>query len=124
MLSAEVVQELSKEYFAKPMHWLFRTFELIAYSKVNLDIRRPILDLGCGTGAFGQVFCNFKDLSQIDLGTDLNLRCVRLVSRRSVYALVFQSDARAIPIKTNASRFVLCNGTISTIEPCNSLVFS
>ncbi len=112
---------LAQEYFSKPMHALARSYDLAAYDLVKLDIKGPALDLGCGNGAFGSVFCQIKGLDGLDLGMDLGPRNVRLASRRGSYKIVFQSDARSLPIRTAKIKFILCNGVLCCICPGHDL---
>ncbi len=115
-LSDSISQILAQEYFSKPMHALARSCDLAAYNSVKLDIRKPALDLGCGNGGFASVFCLANGLHGIDLGTDLNSRGVQVARGRGLYSAVFQSDARALPIKTETIAFIICNGVLCTID--------
>jgi SAM-dependent methyltransferase len=108
---------LAHEYFSKPMQALFRSYDLAVYNLVDLDFRRPAVDLGCGDGAFASVFCRSRSLDGFDLGSDLRTKSLRRASSRRCYRLVFSSDARALPIRTATVKFVLCNGVLCCIGP-------
>ncbi len=112
-----IIRIAAQEYFAKPMHALFKSLELAAYDLTNLDVSHPALDLGCGIGSFGSVFCEFKGLSGFEIGSDLRIHNVRQSSGRGTYRMVLQSDARALPIKTGTLKFILCSSVLHGISP-------
>ena len=106
---------LAQEYFSKPMHALFRSYDFAACDLVPLELRRPVLDLGCGNGAFGSVFCRIMGFPGLDLGVDLNRKGVVQAGSRDLYKLALCSDARALPIRSGAIRFVLCSSALQAI---------
>jgi ubiquinone/menaquinone biosynthesis C-methylase UbiE len=106
---------LAQEYVSKPMHALCRSYDFAACDLVPLEIKQPVLDLGCGNGAFGSVFCRIMGLSCLDLGLDLNRKAVQQAGRRCLYKLVLCSDARSLPIKSGAIRFLLCSSALQAI---------
>jgi SAM-dependent methyltransferase len=108
---------LAQEYFSKPMHALFRSYDLAAYNSVNLGIAHPILDLGCGNGAFGSVFCRIHGFDGLDFGMDVSSKNVRLAQRRGHYKVVSQGDIRALPFKTGVIRSILCNAALCCVHP-------
>jgi SAM-dependent methyltransferase len=108
---------LAEEYFSKPMHALFRSYDLAAYGRVKLDVKRPALDLGCGNGAFASLVSRLYGLDGLDLATDLRPGDVRAASRRGLYRLAVPSDARFLPLKAQTIGFILCNGVLCCIEP-------
>lgn len=112
---------LAQEYFSKPMNGLFRAFDLAAYDAVGLKFKRPALDLGCGNGAFGSVLCRVYGLDELDLGSDISQRNVRLAKQRGVHKVVFRADARALPIKKETTAFIICNGVLCCIDPGHDL---
>jgi SAM-dependent methyltransferase len=115
--SDSIPRVLAQEYFSKPMHALARSYDLAAHNLVKLDIRRPALDLGCGNGGFGSVFCSVNGLNGFDFGMDLDIRSVRLARRRGLYKIIFRSDVRTLPIKTETIEFILCSGVLCSIHP-------
>ncbi len=121
-MSNSIPAILGQEYFAKPMHALFRAYDLAAYRKVKLDIRRPILDLGCGNGSFGSVFCRTRGLNSFDIGLDYKAGNVRLARRRGTHNLVLRADARALPVETGTINFVMANGVLCCIRPGHDTV--
>ena len=106
------------------MHAVFKSLELAAYDITKLDINHPALDLGCGIGSFGSVFCQVKGLGGFEVGSDLRIDNVRQSSRRGTYRMVLQSDARALPIKTGTLKFILCSCVLHGITPCHGLAIS
>jgi SAM-dependent methyltransferase len=108
---------LAREYFSKPMQALARAFELRAYDAVKLDFQHPALDLGCGTGAFGAVFCGYKGLDGLEFGAELTFKDLQQAKRRPLYKMTFQAEAQALPIKTGTLKFILCNGVLCCIYP-------
>ena len=120
-----ISQIVAREYFAKPMHALFKFLELAAYDVTNVDISHPALDLGCGIGSFGSILCQFKGCGGFAIGSDLRIDNVRHSSRRrGTYRTVLQSDARALPIRTGTLKFVLCSCVLHGISPGYDLALS
>jgi ubiquinone/menaquinone biosynthesis C-methylase UbiE len=107
---------LAKEYFSKPMHAIFRAAELRAYEEAQLKLEQPVLDLGCGNGAFGSVFCRATGATGLDLGSDLSAKGLHEANGRSLYRLVFQAKAQGLPVKSETMESILCNGVLCCIE--------
>jgi SAM-dependent methyltransferase len=124
MKSNSIPAMLGQEYFVKPMHALFRAYDLAAYDKVSLDIRRPILDLGCGNGAFGSVFCRTRGVEGFDFGVDFDAKNVRLARRRGNHKVVFRADARALPVENGTIHFMVANGVLCCIRPGHDTALS
>jgi SAM-dependent methyltransferase len=115
---------LAQEYFSKPMHALFRAFDLAAYDLIQLDIRPPVLDLGCGNGSFGSIFSRVHELNGLDFGLDLDFKGVRLANQRKEYYSVLQTDVRDLPIKSGSIGSVLSNGVLCCVRPGHDLALA
>lgn len=77
---------------------------------------RPLLDLGCGDGHFGQV-----TLGQIDVGIDPNRASLREAQTRNVYRLLICASATALPFADESFATVISNCVIEHI-PDNAAV--
>jgi SAM-dependent methyltransferase len=108
---------LAREFVAKPMHALFRSWDFAALHGARLDAGSPTLDFGCGDGSFGAVFCLSRGIARLDYGFDVRATSVRHARLRGAHGLVFRSDARSVPMGSASVRFVLCNGVLCCISP-------
>jgi SAM-dependent methyltransferase len=74
-------------------HALWRSVEAISFSSV--DLKEPILDLGCGFGEFsGVVFGN------LECGIDVNKKDLGIAFKVGRYRKVVHADARNLPFSS------------------------
>ena len=85
---------------------LWRTVEAKHLSTVKL--KRPILDIGCGWGEFGEAF-NKK----IDMGVDIASRDLYVAAKGGMYKNLTLADARDLPFVNNSYGSII---SISTFE--------
>jgi SAM-dependent methyltransferase len=117
----DYVKILADEYFSKPAQALFRSYDLRSYDSVKMNIRQPVLDLGCGNGAFGSVFSQVYELKGLNLGLDLDFKSVQFASRRGLYDSLCSADVRALPINSGSIGLVLSNSVLCCIHPGHEL---
>ena len=106
---------VSEQYFAKPMHAVFRADELAAYTAASLDLAHPMLDLGCGKGEFGAAFARLMGIRLIDFGMDLTPNYVRRANGTGLYGSVIRGDATRLPFGDESMGFVVSNGVLCCI---------
>jgi SAM-dependent methyltransferase len=76
------------------------------------NLSRPILDLGCGDGSFGQLICDRVDVG-VDGAPDAVERC-----DPDVYDEVHPADMRAgLPVESASLGAVFSNSTLEHVEP-------
>lgn len=75
----------------------------------TIDLRRPILDLGCGFGEFAQVF--FQEPA--DVGVDISRPDLTVAQHHQVYSNLVLADARRLPFVDGAFPTVI---SISVLE--------
>jgi SAM-dependent methyltransferase len=115
---------LADEYFSKPAQALFRSYDLRSYDSVKLNIQSPVLDLGCGNGAFGSVFSRVYELGGLNLGLDLDFKGIQFARRRGLYDSLSSADIRALPINTESIGFVFSNSVLCCIHPGHELALA
>jgi len=72
-------------------HALFRTIELQGFA--GQQLKRPVLDLGCGTGQFATLVAE----SRLDAGVDVCKKRLGEARTRGCYLDLREGDARALP---------------------------
>jgi len=88
-------------------HSLWRTSEADAIS--TIEIKKPMLDIGCGFGEFGGVFYE----SSVEIGVDISEKDLEIAKSKNIYEKLIQADAVNLPFENNY--FASCI-SISTIE--------
>lgn len=73
---------------------------------------RPMLDLGCGDGLFGQIYFEQPP----DLGLDYSRRELGAAASRGAYRALVQGDITAIPCPDNAFASVFSNGVLEHVH--------
>lgn len=87
-----------------PLHRvLIRTIEARILSEV--DLPRPILDVGCGDGHFGSTIFP----SGADVGLDRGVADLSEARKRSVYRILVGADSGAMPFSDGAFRSAVSN---------------
>ncbi len=94
-ISLERIQR--EEYFEK-LFYLLRTYQ-----------PKSILEAGCGRG---QWIKGFKELGISISGTDLSQEALYITKQNCSTAILFRSDLRNIPIKSNSYDFIISLGVI------------
>lgn len=108
----------TKDYFRRYLQVaplalaVFRTIE--AKNIAEVEMERPILDIGCGFGEFAGVF--FK--SQVELGLDLSWSELINARKGNRYKNLIWADARELPFADNYFKTVL---SVSVLEHANGV---
>lgn len=88
---------------------LWRSVEAKHLSTV--DLKRPILDIGCGWGEFAQAYGE-----KIDTGIDVAPRDLYVAAKGGMYKNLTFADARYLPFKDNAYGSIISISTFEHIE--------
>ncbi len=86
---------------------LWRAVEAKHLGKV--DLKRPILDIGCGFGEFAVAYAD----DPIDMGIDLSAKDLYIASKTKKYKNLTLGDARELPFADNTYGSIF---SISTLE--------
>jgi len=86
---------------------LWRSVEAKHLGRVNL--KHPILDLGCGFGEFAVAYAD----EQIDMGIDINSKDLYIAAKTNKYKNLTLADARDLPFTDNSYASIF---SISTLE--------
>ena len=89
---------------------LWRSTEAKYLSEVELP--RPLLDLGCGFGEFGQVFFSQPP----ELGIDISRGDLLVARRDRCFQNLVQSDARRLPLANDQIGSIISISTLEHIE--------
>ena len=105
MSEPEATERLLRTHLREmPLHRvLIRTIEARILSEV--DLPRPILDIGCGDGHFGSAIFP----AGADVGLDRGVADLSEARRRSVYRLLVGADSGAMPFADASFRSAVSN---------------
>jgi SAM-dependent methyltransferase len=105
-------QTLQVYGFPSQAYW--RAFEVDVLA--NCSFERPILELGCASGAFTNVVCG-----QVEAGIDINPRAVEIARASGIYQKVRVQDARYLEDKPEF-RTVFANSVLEHIPDLKSVL--
>lgn len=94
---------------------LWRSVEARHLSTV--DLKRPILDIGCGWGEFAEAFG-----VKIDMGVDIAARDLYVAAKGGMYKNLTLADARDLPFKDNSYSSVISISTFEHISNAQKLL--
>ena len=88
-------------------HSMWRANEANLVSSV--EIKKPLIDLGCGFGEFGGVFYDY----QVEVGVDISPKDLELARGKEIYSKVVWASAAELPFEND---FFATSISISTLE--------
>ncbi|MEK7533738.1 MAG: class I SAM-dependent methyltransferase [Patescibacteria group bacterium] len=94
---------------------LWRSVEARHLSTVNL--KRPILDIGCGWGEFAEAFGE-----KIDMGVDIAPRDLYVAAKGGMYKNLTLADARDLPFAENSYSSIISISTFEHISNAEKLL--
>lgn len=97
-------------------HAIWRAIEAETLGKYNL--KKPIIDIGCGFGEFAGVFFS----SQIEVGVDINPDDIQLAAESGKFKKTIIADARNLPFRENNFNTAISISTLEHIKN-NDIVF-
>jgi len=95
---------------------LFRSIE--AKNIAQIEMKRPILDLGCGFGEFAGVFFE----SQVEMGVDISWKELLIAKKFGKYKKLKKADARHLPFQDESFNTVLSVSTLEHIEKVEKVI--
>jgi SAM-dependent methyltransferase len=103
-----------REYPLFPSLALWRSIEARLFAGVNL--REPVLDIGCGNGFFASVSFN----ARLYAGCDRDLRQVQRARSLETYEHVVVADVGNLPYGDGSFAAVVCNCVLEHVEDIES----
>lgn len=98
---------------------IWRAIEAYQLSKLNVEFKRPILDIGCGFGEFAGVYFE----RQVEVGIDIDDKDILRARQIKKYKKLVLADARKLPFKNNYFKTVISNSVLEHIPDVGN-VFS
>ena len=92
---------------------LIRAEEAFVMAKIKMV--KPILDIGCSDGIFGEVLFNGEE-GAIDVGIDIDEIALKLSGRKKVYKKVLIADAKKLPFPSDSFSTVISNQSLEHIK--------
>lgn len=90
--------------------WMFAPYVRALVKKYNVRKRSRLLDLGCGTGFFAQLFCDEgMDVIGIDL-SEVGVRAARTLCKGEIHLVV--GDGNELPFKAESFDLIFCRGYV------------
>ena len=108
----QLMQTLQVYGFPSQAYW--RAFEVDVLASCSFE--RPILELGCASGAFTDLVCG-----HIEAGIDINSRAVEIARTSGIYERVHVQDARNLEDKPEF-RTVFANSVLEHIPDLHSVL--
>ena len=79
-----------------------------------LKFERPILDVGCGDGLFGEVF--FGEGRGVEVGLDYSAKELCTAAQRRAYASLMRGDVAGLPFADHSFATVFSNGVLEHVH--------
>lgn len=100
---------------------LWRTIEARAVKDAfaRHDVKRPIMDLGCGEGKFATVVF---EKNQLDVGLEVEESLIRAAATTGVYGRTVLGDGKRFPLDDASFATVFSNSVIEHIDPLDSVL--
>jgi len=112
------VKEFLKIYLkTRPIsHALWRSAE---YQEIiKLDLKKPILDLGCGDGFFASILFG----SKVDAGIDIDQNEVNKALSLGIYKKLYAINAKKMPFTSKKFNTVFSNCVMEHIKPLDGVL--
>jgi SAM-dependent methyltransferase len=104
----------TEHYYWKPGKALFHAVQVEEYARTGVCFEHPVMDLGCGNGAFSEILQERGILDSVDVALDYSAKDLWRVKRNVVYGVI-QGDARDLPLKGGTIASVLANDSLSSM---------
>lgn len=84
----------------------------------EIPFERPILDVGCGDGLFGQVFFGPDDGKEkgVEVGLDYSDKELRTAAARGPYRALMRGDVARLPFADSSFATVFSNGVLEHVH--------
>lgn len=106
----------TRSFCWKPAYAWFRSLELHAYESADLELQRPVLDLGCGNGMVARTLIDRGILSEGSLfGIDYEQLPLTQAHDAAIHTGLARADGRRLPFADGAFGSVVSNGVLSSI---------
>lgn len=105
----------------EPSAALWRTIEAnaLASTFARVDLRRPVLDLGCGEGGFTKIVFGAE---AFDCGLEIDERVSEAARRSGVYGRVVTGDGQTLPLDDCSFHTVFSNSVIEHIDDLDAVL--
>jgi len=110
----ESLRVATEHYYWRPHRALSRTFQLGEYVRANVRFEHPVMDLGCGDGAFGSALQQRGVIDAIDVGVDGSADDLRAFGETPKYGLV-QANLCRLPLRDASLGSIVANAVLSSL---------
>lgn len=95
----------------------FLELKVLSYVLQSMDVKSPLLDIGCGNGRLGSAL-----FRKIDVGIDLRSDAVKQAKLLRSYDALIVADARVLPFRDGAFNTIFSNSTLEHIPGVEKVV--
>ena len=96
-------------------HALWRSVEALSFNKI--DLKEPVLDVGCGFGEFAGVL-----YGKLECGVDINKKDLKVAISGKKYKNVIYADARKLPFGKNKFASVISVSVMEHIDGADKVI--
>ena len=104
-------------YESSLAHSLWRAQEFSLFMQHKMELRRPLLDFGCGDGSFAAVL-----FDEIEYGMDIDEQALELAAQFKIYGKLIKPEGLSIPLADGAVRSVFSNSVLEHVKNLDPFV--
>lgn len=97
---------------------VWRGIEAYQMSRLKIDYKKPILDIGCGFGEFAGIFF----ASKVEVGVDIEKNEILRARQVKKYHKLVLADARKLPFKAKTFNTIISNSVLEHIPKVEEVI--
>jgi len=114
---AALAQAVAATYAYKPMTAYFKYLELQNYFLSGIEVRKPVMDVGCNEGVLGHVLAAVGIVDTVEHGVEISEEVVQRARARSPYTHIHQADLKALPFPDAFAETILSHEVLQAMAP-------
>jgi|GEM_PF-3132231 len=113
------LQVATTRYYYKPMAAFFNAFHLRAFWAADVELRSPVLDVGCSDGEYGLLLAEILGPPDQITGVDISAEAIASAGSQAkeLYDKMVVASATTLPFKDKSFNSVVVNASLTSIDP-------